>query len=88
VISYCIANVFLFLAFPLTRGLASQGLQIALRPFLLALAITAALGFLSVAFWLKLLLAAFAYAAGIGLTGMVRRGEIARAREFVLGTLA
>jgi len=37
---------------------------------------------------LKLLLAAFAYAAGIGLTGMVRRGEIARAREFVLGTFA
>ena len=88
VISYCIAGVFLFLAFPLTRGLAAQGLQIALRPFLLALAITAALGFLPVAFWLKLLLAAFAYAAGIGLTGMVRRGEIARAREFVLGTFA
>ncbi len=88
VISYCIAGVFLFLAFPLTRGLAAQGLQIALRPFLLALAITVALGFLPLAFWWKLALAASTYSAGAWLTGMVKRSEIARAREFVLGTLA
>lgn len=88
VMSYCIAGVFLFLIFPLTRGLAAQGLQIALRPFLLALAITAALGFLSLAFWWKLGLAASAYSAGAWLTGMVKRSEIARAREFVLGAFA
>jgi O-antigen/teichoic acid export membrane protein len=78
VVSYAVAGVFMFLLFRPTRGFALQGLKIALRPFLVAVGITAVLAVLPWTIWWKFAAACVSYTAGVFLTGTVRRTELDR----------
>lgn len=81
IVSYTIAGM----AFPMlireVRPVIWLGLKIALRPFLLALAIEAGLHYLPIAIPWKLLLATLAFAGGSLLTGAVGRRDVKRLLE-------
>jgi O-antigen/teichoic acid export membrane protein len=81
IVSYTIAGM----AFPMlireVRPVIWLGLKIALRPFLLALAIEAGLHYLPIAIPWKLLLATLAFTGGSLLTGAVGRRDVERLLE-------
>ena len=81
VISYSIAGMVFPMLIEKVRPVIWLGLKIALRPFLLALAIELGLHYLTIAIPWKLLLATIAFAGGSLLTGAVRRRDVERLME-------
>jgi len=87
-ISYSLAAILLFLAFPPTRPMAWVGVRISIRPFLLALPI--ALVFLGspLPVFVKLPVIAVGYGLGAWMMGIVQRSEIERMRQLIGRNLA
>jgi len=81
VISYSVAGIFFLLFIPKIRPLVVLGMRISFWPLVLALGITFALHFISVAFWWKLMLAGLTFAAGSWLTGSFGKQDIERLRQ-------
>jgi O-antigen/teichoic acid export membrane protein len=77
VISYSL-GIFYLLFISTTRPLVTQGLGIALWPFLLSLGIALGLARFQAAFWWKLLLASCLYLAGGWVSGMIKKSDIER----------
>jgi PST family polysaccharide transporter len=77
VVSYSL-GIFYLLFISTTRPLVTQGLAIALWPFLLSLGIALGLTRFQAAFWWKLLLASCLYLAGGWVSGMIKKSDIER----------
>jgi PST family polysaccharide transporter len=77
VVSYSL-GIFYLLFISTTRPMVTQGLRIALWPFLLSLGITLCTTEFQVAFWWKLLLATCAYLVGGWASGMIKKSDIER----------
>jgi PST family polysaccharide transporter len=79
VVSYSL-GIFYLLFISTTRPIVTQGLRIALWPFLLSLGITVCMTRFQFAFWWKLLLAGCAYLVGGWASGMIKKSDIERFR--------
>ena len=77
VVSYSL-GIFYLLFISTTRPIVTQGLRIALWPFLLSLGITLCMTKFQIAFWWKLLLASCAYFTGAWASGMIKRSDLDR----------
>lgn len=81
VVSYSVSSVFFLLLVPAIRPMALLGIKIAAYPFLLALAISGGLHYLSVAFWWKFLIAGGAYLAGAMALGSLTGQDVRRVSQ-------
>lgn len=83
VISYAIAAPLFPMVLREVRPIVWIGLKMAVRPFLLALAIELGLHYVFIGIWWKLILAAVVFALGGLLTGAIKTRDIERVMEMV-----